>query len=47
MAVRQIGAERVFAEHRGLLHAVAYRVLGSVTEAEDVVQNAWPRWPRT
>jgi len=37
MAVRQIGAERVFVEHRGLLHAVAYRVLGSVTEAEDVV----------
>src|SRR6185437_4738974 len=31
MAVRPIGVERVFAEHRGLLHAVAYRVLGSVT----------------
>jgi hypothetical protein len=28
MAVRLIGAERVFVEHRGLLHAVAYRVLG-------------------
>ena len=39
-----MGAERVFAEHRGLLHAVAYRVLGSVTEAEDVVQDAWLRW---
>ena len=46
MAVRQIGAERVFAEHRGLLYAVAYRVLGSVTEAEDVVQDAWLRWSR-
>ena len=46
MAVRQVGAERVFAEHRGLLHAVAYRVLGSVTEAEDVVQDAWLRWSR-
>ena len=46
MAVRQIEAERVFVEHRGLLHAVAYRVLGSVTEAEDVVQDAWLRWDR-
>jgi RNA polymerase sigma-70 factor (ECF subfamily) len=46
MAVRQIGDERVFAEHRGLLYAVAYRVLGSVTEAEDVVQDAWLRWSR-
>ena len=46
MAVRPIGAERVFVEHRGLLHAVAYRVLGSVTEAEDVVQDAWLRWSR-
>lgn len=43
---RQCVAERQFAEHRGLLHAVAYRVLGSVTEAEDVVQDAWLRWSR-
>jgi RNA polymerase sigma-70 factor (TIGR02957 family) len=46
MAVRPIETERVFAEHRGLLYAVAYRVLGSVTEAEDVVQDAWLRWSR-
>ncbi|MEV6034206.1 RNA polymerase sigma-70 factor [Nonomuraea sp. NPDC052116] len=39
-------AERKFTEHRGLLHAVAYRVLGSVTEAEDVVQDTWLRWSR-
>ncbi|MFB9967647.1 RNA polymerase sigma-70 factor [Sinosporangium siamense] len=39
-------AERRFAEHRGLLHAVAYRVLGSVAEAEDVVQDTWLRWSR-
>ena len=38
--------EPLFAKHRGLLHAVAYRVLGSVTEAEDVVQEAWLRWRR-
>ncbi|MBG0564489.1 RNA polymerase sigma factor SigJ [Actinoplanes aureus] len=35
-----------FTEHRGLLFAVAYRMLGSVTEAEDVVQEAWLRWNR-
>ncbi|MFG3253091.1 RNA polymerase sigma-70 factor [Streptomyces sp. NPDC048172] len=39
-------AERRFTEQRGLLHAVAYRVLGSVTEAEDTVQDAWLRWSR-
>jgi RNA polymerase sigma-70 factor (ECF subfamily) len=38
--------ERAFAEHRSLLHAVAYRVLGSVAEAQDVVQDAWLRWSR-
>ena len=35
---------RVFDEHRGLLVSVAYRVLGSVTDAEDAVQEAWLRW---
>jgi RNA polymerase sigma-70 factor (ECF subfamily) len=44
--VHQSAIERAFAEHRGLLHAVAYRVLGSVTEAEDVVQDTWLRWSR-
>ncbi|MBB5780314.1 RNA polymerase sigma-70 factor [Nonomuraea jabiensis] len=43
---RMLEAERKFTEHRGLLHAVAYRVLGSVAEAEDVVQDAWLRWSR-
>ncbi|GAA3103044.1 MULTISPECIES: RNA polymerase sigma factor SigJ [Nonomuraea] len=33
-----------FEEHRSLLTAVAYRILGSVTDAEDVVQEAWLRW---
>jgi RNA polymerase sigma factor (sigma-70 family) len=37
-------AVRVFDEHRGLLVSVAYRVLGSVTDAEDAVQEAWLRW---
>jgi RNA polymerase sigma-70 factor (TIGR02957 family) len=35
---------RVFDEHRGLLVSVAYRVLGSVIDAEDAVQEAWLRW---
>jgi RNA polymerase sigma-70 factor (ECF subfamily) len=39
-------AEQLFAEHRGLLRGVAYRVLGSVADAEDVVQDAWLRWSR-
>jgi len=37
-------ATRVFEEHRKLLMAVAYRVLGRVCDAEDVVQEAWLRW---
>jgi RNA polymerase sigma-70 factor (TIGR02957 family) len=38
--------EPPFVQHRGLLHAVAYRMLGSVKEAEDIVQEAWLRWSR-
>src|SRR5215210_1412181 len=37
-------AARVFDEHRGLLTSVAYGVLGSMTDAEDAVQEAWLRW---
>ncbi|WP_214320617.1 RNA polymerase sigma-70 factor [Nonomuraea sediminis] len=33
-----------FEEHRSLLIGVAYRILGSVADAEDVVQEAWLRW---
>ena len=36
-----------FEEHRGRLHAVAYRMLGSVTEADDAVQESWLRLART
>ena len=32
-----------FEAHRRLLFAIAYRMLGSVSEAEDVVQDAWLR----
>ncbi|MEW1775648.1 RNA polymerase sigma factor SigJ [Streptomyces sp. NPDC086777] len=35
-----------FQEHRGRLGAVAYRMLGSLAEAEDAVQEAWLRLGR-
>jgi RNA polymerase sigma-70 factor (ECF subfamily) len=34
----------VFEEHRPVLLGVAYRMLGRVADAEDVVQDAWLRW---
>lgn len=33
-----------FVAHRSLLFTVAYELLGSATEAEDVVQETWLRW---
>ena len=35
-----------FEDHRTHLKAVAYRMLGSLTEAEDAVQEAWIRLSR-
>jgi RNA polymerase sigma-70 factor (TIGR02957 family) len=32
---------------RGRLFGIAYRMLGSATEAEDIVQDAWVRWQGT
>lgn len=42
MTEEQLAAE--FAEHRQVLVGAAYRVVGSVSDAEDVVQEAWLRW---
>jgi RNA polymerase sigma-70 factor (ECF subfamily) len=36
-----------FEEHRTHLRAVAYRMLGSLTEADDAVQEAWLRLSRS
>jgi RNA polymerase sigma-70 factor (ECF subfamily) len=33
-----------FVTHRGLLFTVAYEMLGSAADAEDVVQESWLRW---
>jgi RNA polymerase sigma factor (sigma-70 family) len=38
---------RLFEEHRTRLRAVAYRMLGSLSEADDAVQEAWLRLNRT
>jgi RNA polymerase sigma-70 factor, ECF subfamily len=35
-----------FEAHRPLLVSVAYRMLGSLAEAEDAAQEAWLRWDR-
>ena len=49
-AEEPIGAESdavdidTFSEHREVLFAIAYRMLGSVTDAQDAVQDAWLRW---
>jgi RNA polymerase sigma factor (sigma-70 family) len=39
-------AER-FEEHRDRLRAIAYRILGSATDADDAVQEAWLRFSRS
>jgi RNA polymerase sigma-70 factor (ECF subfamily) len=37
-------ADDPFVAHRSLLFTVAYEMLGSAADAEDVVQEAWLRW---
>ncbi|MEJ3744572.1 RNA polymerase sigma factor SigJ [Actinomycetes bacterium KLBMP 9797] len=46
MATQELLAER-FEAHRPHLRAVAYRMLGSLTEADDAVQDAWIRLSRS
>jgi RNA polymerase sigma-70 factor (ECF subfamily) len=40
------GDAAVFGEVRSRLMGIAYRILGSWCDAEDVVQDAWLRWQR-
>ena len=37
---------QLFEHHRAKLRGVAYRMLGSRSDAEDIVQDAWLRWHR-
>ena len=36
--------EDPFVAHRSLLFTVAYEMLGSAADAEDVLQESWLRW---
>ena len=36
--------QQTFTDHRNLLFSVAYRILGTAVDAEDVVQDAWFKW---
>ncbi|HEY0948968.1 RNA polymerase sigma-70 factor [Nocardioides sp.] len=38
------GSTDVFVDHRNLLFTVAYEMLGSAADAEDVLQETWLRW---
>jgi RNA polymerase sigma-70 factor, ECF subfamily len=47
-AARRTGtADDAFEQHRPVLLGIAYRMLGSMWDAEDVVQDAWLRWANT
>src|SRR5450755_2587662 len=39
-------ATEAFLAHRNLLFTVAYEMLGSAADAEDVLQETWLRWAR-
>jgi RNA polymerase sigma-70 factor (TIGR02957 family) len=41
---RMDSATEAFATHRNLLFTVAYEMLGSAADAEDVLQETWLRW---
>jgi hypothetical protein len=41
---RPDSATEAFVAHRNLLFTVAYEMLGSAADAEDVLQETWLRW---
>lgn len=42
-----MNAETTFETHRSRLFGLSYRLLGSRSDAEDVVQDTWLRWQQT
>ncbi|WP_406375618.1 sigma-70 family RNA polymerase sigma factor [Streptomyces sp. NBC_00647] len=38
------GPTRVFVEHRELMFAIVYNILGTVADTEDVLQESWLSW---
>jgi RNA polymerase sigma-70 factor (TIGR02957 family) len=44
MSERMESATEAFVAHRNLLFTVAYEMLGSAADAEDVLQETWLRW---
>ncbi|MEU2393732.1 RNA polymerase sigma-70 factor [Streptomyces sp. NPDC007369] len=44
MIIENAPGQDPFTEHRRLLFATAYRMTGTVTDAEDIVQDAWLTW---
>ncbi|GAB2632902.1 RNA polymerase sigma-70 factor [Kribbella swartbergensis] len=44
MSERMDSATEAFVAHRNLLFTVAYELLGSAADAEDVLQETWLRW---
>jgi RNA polymerase sigma-70 factor, ECF subfamily len=44
MSINSADNVRIFSGHRDRLFGVAYRMLGSRADAEDVLQDAWLRW---
>src|SRR5947199_1911089 len=43
-AFNDLAKTSIFEQHRGLLFSIAYRMLGSVADAEDTLQDAFIRW---
>ncbi len=41
------GHDDLFQQHRALLFSIAYRMLGSVADAEDMLQESFIRWQQT
>ena len=46
MAEHDDAAASAFEQERGYLFSIAYRLLSSVSDAEDTVQDAFIRWQR-